>query len=357
MDLNDRKLKILNAIVNDYILTAEPVGSRTIEKRYKLGVSAATIRNEMSDLEELGLLVAPHASAGRVPSDKGFRMYVDRLIEESFDNSSLEIFQNIISSNITEIENLMEQTANLISKYTNYATVVSEESFIIYRIKRIQLIPIDNEHIMLVMVFNKSIVKNEYLKTNGIYYQVEYLDTLTNALNIYLSGLLIEDINSDIMQNITSYVNEKFNVDNSIINIILECIMINANFKKDIKYYRSGVNNILEYPDLNNDISKVKCIFESIEQKDFISELLSGKDNKNNNEARFEIIIGEENTASEMKDLTVFKVRCKLDEYRYGNIGIIGPKRMNYEQTISILNTIVDTINNNKKYIIQNDDL
>ncbi len=342
MDLDDRKLRILNAIVKDYILTAEPVGSRTIEKKYNLGVSAATIRNEMSDLEALGFLVAPHTSAGRVPSDRGIRLYVDNIIKNSvFDNT--EKFEHIISGNISKIETLMEETANVISAYTNYATVVSEESFFACIIKRVQLIPIDNHNIMLVMVFDKSVIKNEYLQVMNIY-SVDYIEELTKACNIYLAGKLIEEITSIIVDEIVSYVEDRFDYGTELIQLVIEKIILQGSFKKNTKVYKSGVNNILEYPEFYNNASKVKDIFESIEQNEFISNLLLDSE-IDSDDTKFDIVIGEENNVEQMKDLTIFKVRCKLTDDRYGNISIIGPKRMDYEQIISMLNGLLNNIN------------
>ncbi len=341
MDLDDRKLKILNAIVKDYILTAEPIGSRTIEKKYNLGVSAATIRNEMSDLEELGFLIAPHTSAGRVPSDKGFRLYVDSLMNSN--PKGMDSFQNIISSNISRIETLMEETARAISEYTNFATVVSEESIIDCRIKRIQLIPIDNHNVMLVMIFDKNVIKNDYLVVNVVYPD-EYLERVTKGFNIYLTGKLIEELTTTIINSIVEYVNEEFDYDNEIVRMVIERIILQGDLKKDTKVYKSGVNNILAYPEFYNNASKVKDIFESIESKEFLSHLLL-EGECSQDDVRFEVVIGEENNVEEMRDLTVFKIRCKISDDKYGNIGIIGPKRMDYEQTISVLNSIVKNIN------------
>ncbi len=352
MDLDDRKIRILNAIVKDYILTAEPVGSRTIEKKYNLGVSAATIRNEMSDLEALGFLVAPHTSAGRVPSDRGIRLYVDNIIKNSTSESS-ESFEHVISSNISKIETLMEETANIIASYTNYATVVSEESFFACIIKRIQLIPVDNHNIMLVMIFDKSVVKNEFLQVMNIY-SIEYIDELTKAFNIYLAGKLIEEITSKIVEEIIDYVEKRYDFDNELIQLVIEKIVLQGRFKKNTKVYKSGVNNILEYPEFYNNASKVKDIFESIEQNEFMSKiLLEGESDVE--ETKFDIVIGEENKVEQMKDLTVFKVRCKLTDDKYGNISIIGPKRMDYEQTISMLNGILNNITTVVKSIDVND--
>lgn len=340
MDLDDRKLKILNAIVTDYILTAEPIGSRTIEKKYNLGVSAATIRNEMSDLEDLGLIIAPHASAGRVPSDKGYRLYVDNIVSKN-DGPLIDMSEvsNLIKNNVNKIEDIMEQTAKIIANCTNYATVIKDESFIVYRIKRLQLVPIDEKHVLLVMIFDKNVVRNEHLFTNGIDYHDDYLQDLTMVLNKYLANMLIDEVTQYMIEDIISYMSEKYDLDDDIIKQIISKIFLQAKDYKDTKVYKYGVNNILEYPEFYNNASKAKDIFESIEQKDFIYNLLEDEMSEG-----FQIIIGEENDKEAMKDLTVMKARYKISEDRYGSIGIIAPKRMNYEQTISVLNEIVRNI-------------
>lgn len=341
LDLNDRKLKILNAIVEDYILTAEPIGSRTIEKKYSLGISAATIRNEMSDLEDLGLIIAPHASAGRIPSDKGYRLYVDNICKTNLDDG-FNTFKSLINDNIGHIENLMEETARAVSEFTNYATLVSEESFLVYKIKRLQLIPINEKSVLLVMIFDKDIIKNKNLTVVNEYTE-QYLEKLTLGLNKFLSGVIIEDINEDIILEILSFV-EGEGYDESLVRSVIDEILSSTQSRKDTKFYKSGVNNILEYPELYNNSSKVKEIFESIEKQDFVSSLLLNDSKLEEDTDKFEIIIGEENDYEQMRDLTVLKAKYKISEGRYGSIGIIGPKRMNYEQTISVLNGIVKNI-------------
>lgn len=336
-DLDDRKLKILNAIVQDYILTSEPIGSRTIERKYGLGISAATIRNEMSDLEDLGLIVAPHASAGRIPSDKGYRLYVDKLVEKNLDFDA-QMFSNVLSENINKIDDLMEETAKAIANFTNYTTVVSEDSFGIYKIRRLQLIPIDDKNVLLVMVFDEDVVKYAYLPQNGTLYSLDYLNALTLGLNEHLNEMTIDLITEDLVYDIVRYV-EDYNYPNDIIKLVIKEIYEAVHSPTEKKLYKSGVNKILEYPQFYNNVSKAKDIFESIEEKDFLSSLLSHEMTDS-----FEIVIGEENDQKEMKDFSVVKARYKISEHRYGSIGIIGPKSMNYEQTIAVLNGIVKNI-------------
>ncbi len=340
MELDDRKLKILEAIVNDYILTAEPIGSRTIAKKYDLGVSSATIRNEMSDLEELGLIVQPHTSSGRIPSDKGYRLYVNKIMEsQRTDITPADVINELIANNINKIETLMEETAKALSMMTNYVTVVSEPHVGNAKIKYIQLVPIDFKSILLVVVLNSNVVKNSniYLDNNLEYgYSRNYLMTLTEYLNQELEGLLVEEITRLVINKVI----ELMDGDDSLVNIVVQEIINQCGKENSSRMYTSGVNNILGYPEFTNNMEKAQEIFKSMEEKDFLSNLMLDVKDEN-----MEIIIGEENSLVQLKDFSVVKARYKLSEDRYGSIGVIGPRRMNYEQTISVLNGIVKNIN------------
>ena len=159
MALNDRKIQILQAIINNYIETAEPVGSRTIAKKYNLGISSATIRNEMSDLEEMGFILQPHASSGRIPSDMGYRLYVDHLMQKKeLGEEEQRYLQSIISRDISQIDFLMEETAKALSVLTNYTTIISEPKGQRTRMKQIRLIPLDSVSVLLVIADRKSVV-------------------------------------------------------------------------------------------------------------------------------------------------------------------------------------------------------
>ncbi len=340
MELDDRKLKILEAIVNDYILTAEPIGSRTIAKKYDLGVSSATIRNEMSDLEELGLIIQPHASAGRIPSDKGYRLYVNKIMEKQHTSvTPADVINELIVNNINKIETLMEETAKALSLMTNYVTVVSEPQMDNARLKYIQLVPIDVRSILLVVVLSSNIVKNGNIYLDKSYeygYSKNYLTTLTDYLNEVLEGCLVEEITEELINRIVNFMEG----DDSLVKLVIEEIINQCGKENSSKMYTSGVNNILGYPEFSNNMEKAQEIFKSMEEKDFLNNLMLDVKDEN-----MEIIIGEENSLVQLKDFSVVKARYKLSEDRYGSIGIIGPRRMNYEQTISVLNGIVKNIN------------
>lgn len=342
MDLSERKLKILEAIISDYISEGEPIGSRTIAKNYSLGVSSATIRNEMSDLEDLGLIIQPHASSGRIPSDKGYRLYVDNLLNNrklNNEHEKINVLTEVISSNINKIEILMEETARAISLLTNYVAVVSTplSNFSNLKIKHMQLVPVDQSSLLLVIVFQNSEVRNIIINLDDTKYSytLEYLNSTTTALNAVLSNKCLDEISEDNIK----FLVELLNGDDSLINLIMKNL-IDADSSNEGHIYAKGVNNILTYPEFSSNMDKAKEVFKAIEQKDFLKDIVSSHD-----EEKMEIVIGSENDIVQMKDFSIIKARYNVGDNKYGNIGIIGPKRMNYRETIAVLNKIVDNIN------------
>lgn len=341
MDLSERKLKILEAIISDYISEGEPIGSRTIAKNYSLGVSSATIRNEMSDLEDLGLIIQPHASSGRIPSDRGYRLYVDNLLsnKKPTDNYEISVLSEIISNNINKIEILMEETAKAISLLTNYVAVVSTplSNFSNLKIRHLQLVPVDQSSLLLVMVFQNSEVRNVMINLDSTKYSytLDYLNNTTIALNSVLGGISLDEINDGTILELVDLLNG----DDSLINLIIKNL-IDVDSSSEGQIYTKGVNNILTYPEFSANMDKAKEVFKAIEQKDLLKDIVNKGDEEN-----LEIVIGSENDIVEMKDFSIIKARYNVGNNKYGNIGIIGPKRMNYAQTIAVLNKIVANIN------------
>lgn len=334
MDLNNRKIKILEAIITDYINTGEPVGSRTISKKYPLGISSATIRNEMSDLEELGLICQPHTSAGRVPSDKGYRLYVDRLMRKSTLPVEESLFlRELITSNISHIDYLMEQTAKALARLTNCATVVTEAKAEDDSLKRISLVPVDDRSVVMVKVAESKKVDNVILRAKAVP-DFEVLNRMTAEINAYIDKNGTEGHEEDIKA-----VLNKFLPYRELVIEVFKDIFKGGKSSYDI--YTGGVNNILNYPEFA-DISKAKGIFNVLEQKELLHKLLK---NVGDNQPGVQIIIGEENPLSEMKELSLIKTNYNLGGGNIGFIGIIGPTRMNYSQAVSVLSGMADNIN------------
>lgn len=335
MRLNDRKIKILEALINDYIETGDPIGSRTIAKKYDLGISSATIRNELSDLEELGLVIQPHASSGRIPSDKGYRLYVDNLMaHRELTKEETEFLQQLVINNINHMDYLMEQTARALSTLTNYATVVTKPKIEEDCIKHIQFVPLDETSIIAVVVLKNKNVKNYTIPVNKEYTQKELL-SITSTINHLIETYKIEEIKSQIEQNKNNIISES----EQIIYKVFEQIFKTKN--SETKFYTSGINNILDFKEFSN-IEKAKPIFQSLEEKDMLIDILSGN-NENNNS--IQIMIGGENDNEQFKDCSIVKTEYKIAGAT-GTIGIIAPTRMDYAKAVSLLDEIVKNINN-----------
>lgn len=325
MQLNERKVKILQAIINDYIETAEPVGSRTIAKKYNLGISSATIRNEMADLEELGLIVQPHSSAGRVPSDKGYRLYVDELMQyKELDAYKRKVLEEVIEKSVNKIDYLMNETAKAVALLTNYTAIVSKPSVKKIKIKHVQLVPLDDKSIIFVSATDTNRVQNYILNLKEVPDE-QILWQLSNVLNEKLVGLTLEQINLPLIQQLKAEMGDF----NEIVNPILD--YITDTVKKDDyqEISLSGAKNILEFPEFN-DIEKAKELFETFEEKKTLTEIVNKE-----NDSTIQVIIGDEN--DKIKDCSLVKTTYKVGDQEVGTIGIIGPTRMDYAQVVSML--------------------
>ncbi len=328
MDMNERKVKILEAIIRDYIQTGDPVGSRTLSKKYDLGVSSATIRNEMADLEELGLILQPHTSAGRIPSDKGYRLYVDNLMQKTHLHPEMErIIVEMIQEKVNRIDTLIEETAKLISMLTNYATIASTPTISQARIKHLQLVPVDERNVACVIVTDTNSVKNHIIRTPKAL-DNQLCTVLSNILNEGLKGVTLKDISLDkIKLSIEKKLNEYSDIAEDVLQAIHDTLEEDA--VPDI--FIRGATNILDFQDFN-DKDKTREILKLLEEKPYLIELL---DNSPSN--AIAIRIGEENIFTPMKDCSVVTTSYTVGPYTLGNIGIIGPTRMDYGQVVSVL--------------------
>ncbi len=339
MILNDRKIKILEAIINDYIATAEPIGSRTIAKKYDLGISSATIRNEMSDLEELGFIIQPHTSSGRVPSDRGYRLYVDRLMRfRKLTKQESDFLKSTVAENINHIEYLMQQTAKAITLMTKYTTVVSEPKSKEIKIKHVQVIPFDDVSVITVVVTDNKIVKNNVVRVDFAP-DPDVLNQISNLVNDTLKNNSLEKIRSK--EAYADFLNSTYG---KLIDDVFVSVLKTADEEQNMQVYTSGVNNILDFPEFS-DIEKAKSVFKALEEKDMLMNILEGDKNEPSKTGDIKILIGNENSLEQLKDCSIIKTEYKYGENSYGSIGIIGPTRMNYAQVIPVLNSIVKSIN------------
>lgn len=335
MQLDDRKLKILQAIIRNYLETGEPVGSRTISKYSDLNLSSATIRNEMADLEELGYIMQPHTSAGRIPSDKGYRLYVDTMLADKV--QEVENMKEIIIEKADRIELMLQQVAKLLAVNTNYATVVSSPQYKTKKFKFIQLTEMEDNQILAVIVLEGNIVKNKMIQL------VEQLDKevilkLNILLNTFLQGLDIRDIN---LPTITK-MKEQAGDHSQMLTDILDAISHVVAEDDDMEIYTSGATNILKYPELS-DMDKASELLYTFEEKQQLTNLIQDRLDENDSKG-IQVYIGNETPVESMKDCSVVTATYEIDTGVYGKIGIVGPKRMDYEKVVSTLQTLMSQL-------------
>lgn len=334
MDLDERKLKILQAIIKNYLETGEPVGSRTISKFTDLNLSSATIRNEMADLEEQGYILQPHTSAGRIPSDKGYRLYVDTMLNDKV--QEVENMKDILLQKADKIDLLLQQVAKLLAVNTNYATLVSTPKYRSKKVKFIQLTEVDINQLLAVIVVEGNIVKNKILSTN-VNLDKETILKLNIVLNTFLQGLDLSEINMNIIQKIKEQSGNYSNVVSDILDAIAEAI----SEEDEVELYTSGATNILKYPELSA-VDKITDLMDTFEEKKQLTELVLSKSSELNSKNRgIQVYIGNETEVESMKDCSVVTATYEIEEGVYGKIGIVGPKRMDYEKVVSTLQTLM----------------
>ena len=326
--LGERKMKILHAIIQTYLETGEPVGSRTISKYTDLNLSSATIRNEMADLEELGYILQPHTSAGRIPSDKGDRLYVELLMEEK--EQELNEMQEQMLEKADKMELLLKQAAKVLANNTNYATMISTPMNSANKIKFIQLSQVDEEQIIAVIVLGGNVIKNKII-TVGEELSSENLLKLNMLLNTTLNGMSIEEINLGLI----ARLKEQAGIHSKVISNVLDAVADAIQIDEDMQIYTSGATNIFKYPELS-DKQSAQEIISAFEEKQQLTELVTQTLSQEENTG-IQVYIGDETPVQTMKDCSVVTATYELGDGMKGTIGIIGPKRMDYEHVLKSL--------------------
>lgn len=326
--LGERKLKILHAIIQNYLETGEPVGSRTISKYTDLNLSSATIRNEMADLEELGYILQPHTSAGRIPSDKGYRLYVDMLMEEK--EQELNEMQEQMLDKADKMDQLLKQAARVLAANTNYATLVSTPQNSANKLKFIQLSQVDEEQIIAVIVLGGNVIKNKIIHV-GEPLGNENLLKLNMLLNTTLNGMSIEEINLGLI----ARLKEQAGIHSEVISDVLDAVADAIQVDEEMQIYTSGATNIFKYPELS-DKQSAQEIISAFEEKQQLTELVTQTLSQEDNTG-IQVYIGDETPVQTMKDCSVVTATYELGDGMKGTIGIIGPKRMDYEHVLKSL--------------------
>ena len=329
--LDERKKKILQAIIRNYLETGEPVGSRTISKYTDLNLSSATIRNEMADLEELGYIIQPHTSAGRIPSDKGYRLYVDSMMEENA--KQVEELKEMLVEKEEKMDHLLKQVAKVLAVNTNYATMITAPRIRKNKLKFIQLSRVDENQLLAVIVIEGNVIKNSMISVS------EHLDDetmlkLNMLLNTHLNGLSIEDISLGMITALKQQAGHYGTIIGDVIDAVAETIKED----EDLEIYTSGTNNIFKYPELA-DNQRASELINTFEEKQLLSQLIDDSDVSEPGTG-IKVYIGEEAPIHTMKDCSIVTANYEFGEGMKGTIGIIGPKRMDYEKVVGTLKTI-----------------
>ena len=331
MELDERKMKILKAVIRTYLETGEPVGSRTISKYTDLNLSSATIRNEMADLEEMGYILQPHTSAGRIPSDKGYRLYVDDMMREK--EKEVEEMKEMLLEKEDKMDHLLKQVAKVLANNTNYATMISAPAVHHNKLKFIQLSRVDEKQLLAVIVVEGNMIRNNILHVDEAL-DDETLLKLNMLLNTSLNGLSIGEINLGMIAN----MKQKAGIHSQIISDVIDAVAEAIRADEDLEIYTSGANNIFKYPELS-DGNKASEIISAFEEKRQLTELVQEtlSDEKNTG---IQVYIGEETPMSTMKDCSVVTATYELGSGMKGTIGGIGPKRMDYEKVVDALKNL-----------------
>ena len=342
MELPDRKMRILKAIVRNYLETGEPVGSRTISKLTDLKLSSATIRNEMADLEEMGLITQPHTSAGRIPTDAGYRLYVDDMLsserrELQDERKELLDMRELLIQRQDRLEIMLQKVAKTLAVSTNYASMISSPTTRSSKIKFIQLSQVDPHNVLAVIVIEGNLIRNKVIPVDEEL-SAENMLKLNMLLNTNLCGLAVEEITLGLIEGIK----RNAGIHTAIINDVIDAAAEIVRSEEELKIYTSGANNIFKYPELA-DHQRASEIISDFEEKQalgsIVQETLAADGQKG-----IQVYIGDEMPVARMRDCSVVTATYELGEGMKGTIGIIGPKRMDYDKVVSVLQTIMNQL-------------
>lgn len=339
MDLNERKLRILQAIIGDFIRTGEPVGSRTLSKKFELGVSPATIRNEMSDLEDMGFLTHPHTSAGRVPSDKAYRLYVnDMMTKKELTSEEKQVITEKLHSDITEFEKTIKHAASLLSEITNLTSFAMTPNPDEDKLRYIRILPVDSGTVVLMIVAESGKVSNTALKLR-VPYNDESLELLAKSMTYSFRG-------KSLSEALTVNIIKAFESDIEAMSLLARNIM--PNFMKtlenmlNVNLYMDGLTNIFAIPEYT-DMDRAKMFFELVDKKDDFTKKLINRDDG------VIITIGNENADDMMQNCSLVTATYHVDGKLIGKIGVIGPTRMKYDEVTSVIEYVTDYLSNTFK--------
>jgi heat-inducible transcriptional repressor len=333
LELDARKQRVLQAIVEDYIATAEPVGSRTVARKYRLGVSSATIRNEMADLEELGYLEQPHTSAGRVPSDRGYRFYVDRLMHPS--RLPPEVVESIVSMyrrRVSEVESLIQATARVLSESTNYLAFVLGPQFGLAQLQYLHFLPLNDGQAILVLVTDTGLAENRLISIPEGTGPAD-LWHIGEVLNRTLTGLTMDRVTPTAWREL----NHELSRYRGVVEQVIELLEQLQSADNQERLYLGGATNILGQPEFK-DVDKARAVLGLLEESQSLCSLLSEVPEG------LSIIIGEENRLFQVRECSLVSASYRIGGKSYGRLAVLGPRRMDYARVVSTVRLVEEVL-------------
>lgn len=332
LTMDDRKSKILQAVIEDYVATAEPIGSRTIARKFALGVSPATIRNEMSDLEELGYLEQPHTSAGRVPSDRGYRYYVDCLMEaRDVSRQEEELIRRAFERKAREVDTLIRETARLLSDSTQLTAIVSGPQMERAHFKDLRLVPLGEGKVVLIYITDAGFIENQVLDLPMQVTMLE-LQRFSDVLSEQLRGQPVETLSRGAIQRLQQELRRY----GALLEQALQFLEDRMEPGERQRVFLGGTTHILGQPEFRN-VDRARTLLTLLEKDEVISNLLAGAPNK---AGTLGINIGEEIKVRDLTDCSVVTATYRLGDEVIGRMGVIGPKRMDYARVAAIMQTV-----------------
>ncbi|MFC0299780.1 heat-inducible transcriptional repressor HrcA [Virgibacillus soli] len=326
--LTERQLMILRVIIDDFINSAHPVGSRAIAKKDKITYSAATIRNEMADLEELGFLEKTHTSSGRIPSEKGYRYYVDHIIAPTIQKSNMNILKNIMQDGFFEFEQIVQKAAEVLSGLTNYTSIILGPEIFETKLKQLQIVPLTEHTAVAILVTDSGHVEHRSFSIPAEMNSSE-LEKMVNILKERLIGVPIirfqEVLNKEIAFLMKRYMND--------FEKAFKYLQLAFFHEQPVKLYIGGKSNILLQPEFH-DVEKIRAFYAMMENEEEIVNIV-----KSSKEG-IKVTIGNENKVDAIKDFSLITATYDIGEDQLGTIALLGPTRMEYRKVITLLNTL-----------------
>ncbi len=335
--LSERKQRILECVISGYISTAEPVGSRTVARTKGIGLSSATIRNEMADLEEMGYLLQPHTSAGRIPSEKGYRYYVDYLMEAAdvSEEDRRMISEALKVEKMREVEQVILSAARVLSAITNQTTLIMGPQFQRSAFRQMRILPLDHKRGLVVLITDTGFIKNKVIDLPQSLSPAE-LHQVVNYLNQKLYGLPIDQVTTSLINELKRDLFRRLEI------LEQAFLLLEESLKEEehVRVYLNGTTNILNQPEFKN-VEKIRRLFALFEQEEALFQIL--EDSTDSEEVV--VRIGSENTHEDIQECTLITACYKINRKTLGTVGVLGPTRMDYDRVIPLVRCLVDHLN------------